>query len=256
HAADAVAGSQLGLGIGFQPSEARPCRQRGRRFIEDWCEQAAGTAPGRPEIDHDRQIVASQVLLGIGPGQLEGPTVQQPLLAATATAAIAQPLRRNPVDRQAVRADDMYDVVHASELHRDGHHNGENRSRSSLPKEIGLLIRYFSASARQAELLAAARSSATSTVAVELLAQQRMSLGRCKVVQPARDSIEAALKQWSEPHLQKDLVSADAIRDLRVADAKVVLEVELGFPAAGYRDVLAQQLAALIRDQTGVAEVE
>lgn len=83
-----------------------------------------------------------------------------------------------------------------------------------------------------------------------------MSLGRCKVVQPARDSIEAALKQWSEPHLQKDLVSADAIRDLRVADAKVVLEVELGFPAAGYRDVLAQQLAALIRDQTGVAEVE
>jgi ATP-binding protein involved in chromosome partitioning len=71
-----------------------------------------------------------------------------------------------------------------------------------------------------------------------------------------RDQVESVLRQWTEPYLGQDLLTAKAIKDIRIDAGRVALEVELGFPAAGYRDELAQRLTELIRAQTSATGVD
>ncbi|MGH8377840.1 MAG: iron-sulfur cluster assembly protein, partial [Gammaproteobacteria bacterium] len=58
----------------------------------------------------------------------------------------------------------------------------------------------------------------------------------------SREQIETALRGWREPYLGTDLVSANAVRDIRVQDGRVSVTVELGFPAGGYPTELAATL--------------
>lgn len=71
-----------------------------------------------------------------------------------------------------------------------------------------------------------------------------------------REQVEVALKQWVEPYLGQDLVTAKAVKEIQIKRGRVVLEILLGFPAAGYRDALAQQLSELIRAETAATDVE
>ncbi len=70
-----------------------------------------------------------------------------------------------------------------------------------------------------------------------------------------REQVETALKAYVDPYLEKDLVSAHAVKDIQVDGGKVTVQVELGFPNAGYRGQLAADVEAQIKGVDGVEAV-
>ena len=60
---------------------------------------------------------------------------------------------------------------------------------------------------------------------------------------------ETALKGYVDPYLEQDLVTAKCIKNIQIGADRIEIDVELGFPAAGYRDALVaalgERLAAL-----------
>ncbi len=70
-----------------------------------------------------------------------------------------------------------------------------------------------------------------------------------------RTDVETALKAYVDPYLEKDLVSAKCVKAIRIEGDRVEVEVELGFPAAGYRDALIAALRDRLAVLPGVAEV-
>jgi ATP-binding protein involved in chromosome partitioning len=70
------------------------------------------------------------------------------------------------------------------------------------------------------------------------------------------DQIESAIKEYIDPYLEKDLVSAGAIKDTSIDGDKVKVKVVLGFPAYGYVDKLVDQLRNRIEKLDGVAAAE
>ncbi|MEH6388003.1 iron-sulfur cluster carrier protein ApbC [Pseudomonas profundi] len=67
---------------------------------------------------------------------------------------------------------------------------------------------------------------------------------------------ELALAAWVDPVLGTDLISAGAIRKLEAFTYRIYLDIELGFPAQGYRDQLAQTLEAHLLKHTQALAVE
>ncbi len=71
-----------------------------------------------------------------------------------------------------------------------------------------------------------------------------------------RAAVETALKGYVDPYLEQDLIAAKCLKQIRIEGNRVEVEVELGFPAAGYRDALIaalrEQLAAGL---PGVGEI-
>ncbi len=67
--------------------------------------------------------------------------------------------------------------------------------------------------------------------------------------------VEMAIKGYSCPYLKNDLVSAAAVKDIAIDGAKVALKIELGFPAAGYAQPLAQALRDQVAALDGVTDV-
>ncbi len=65
----------------------------------------------------------------------------------------------------------------------------------------------------------------------------------------SRADVEAALKGYVDPYLEQDLVTAKCIKNIQIGADRIEIDVELGFPAAGYRDTLIaalrERLAAL-----------
>ncbi len=54
--------------------------------------------------------------------------------------------------------------------------------------------------------------------------------------------VETALKEVIDPYLEKDLVSAKAVKNIAVSNGKATVDVELGYPARGSKDALAAKL--------------
>jgi len=71
-----------------------------------------------------------------------------------------------------------------------------------------------------------------------------------------RALVEDALKGWVEPHLGKDLVSAQAVRDVAVDGDKVTIDLELGFPVDTVRKSIVEAVSDAVRGLDGVSEVE
>jgi len=69
-----------------------------------------------------------------------------------------------------------------------------------------------------------------------------------------RAQIETALKQYVDPYLEKDLLAANSVKNIVVDGGKVSVDVQLGFPAAGYRDTLSSKLKDLIKTVAGVTD--
>jgi ATP-binding protein involved in chromosome partitioning len=67
--------------------------------------------------------------------------------------------------------------------------------------------------------------------------------------------VEAALKQIVDPHLDQDLITAKAVKNLAVIDGAINLDILLGYPAAGYKDVLGAQLRDTLAAIPGVTQV-
>ncbi len=69
------------------------------------------------------------------------------------------------------------------------------------------------------------------------------------------EQVEEALKGYTDPYLESDLVAASCIKDIKVDGDKVAFRVELGFPAKGYEAELKAALEEKVK-AAGAASVE
>ena len=67
--------------------------------------------------------------------------------------------------------------------------------------------------------------------------------------------VEAALKEVIDPYLERDLVSAKAVKTITVDAGKVTVEVVLGYPAKGAVAALAAKLKEKVSALPGVGDV-
>jgi len=72
----------------------------------------------------------------------------------------------------------------------------------------------------------------------------------------SQPQIEAAIKEYIDPYLDKDLVSANSVKDIAIDGDKVKVHIALGFPAAGYFAELSSKLKEKIEAVDGVASAE
>ena len=69
------------------------------------------------------------------------------------------------------------------------------------------------------------------------------------------DSVRAALARIHDPNVDTDLMSSQSVRGVGVDGGKVAIELQLGYPAAGWRDALAEQVRGVIAALPGVEAV-
>jgi len=72
----------------------------------------------------------------------------------------------------------------------------------------------------------------------------------------SKEQIESAIKEYIDPYLEKDLVTAGAVKDIAIDGDKVKVKVVLGYPAYGYVDKLVEQLKSRIEKVDASASVE
>ena len=70
----------------------------------------------------------------------------------------------------------------------------------------------------------------------------------------ARTDVENALKGYVDPYLEQDLVTARCVKQIQISEGRVALDVELGFPAAGYQDALMAALRKRLAALPGVSD--
>jgi ATP-binding protein involved in chromosome partitioning len=63
----------------------------------------------------------------------------------------------------------------------------------------------------------------------------------------SQEQVQQAIAQYVDPYLEKDLVSAKAVKGIEVDGGKVKVTVEMGFPMAGYHDQLVGKLVERIK---------
>jgi ATP-binding protein involved in chromosome partitioning len=66
--------------------------------------------------------------------------------------------------------------------------------------------------------------------------------------------VETALKEFIDPFLEQDLVSAKAVKNIAVDGGKVVVDVVLGYPAKGWQAELAAKLKEKVAAIAGVKD--
>ncbi|MEW8036482.1 MAG: iron-sulfur cluster carrier protein ApbC [Candidatus Thiodiazotropha sp.] len=71
-----------------------------------------------------------------------------------------------------------------------------------------------------------------------------------------QDSVNEAIKGYLEPHLEKDLVTAKAIKSIAIEGGKVSVAVELGFPAKGCMGDISAAIQEKVGALPGVESVE
>ena len=69
----------------------------------------------------------------------------------------------------------------------------------------------------------------------------------------SKEQIESAIKEYIDPYLEKDLVTAGSVKDTAIDGDQVKVKIVLGFPAYGYVDKLSEQLKTRIEKLEGVA---
>ena len=71
-----------------------------------------------------------------------------------------------------------------------------------------------------------------------------------------KEQIESALKQYIDPYLEKDLVTAGAVKDIAIDGGDVKVKIVLGYPAFGFVDELSEKLKAVVEAVDGVSSAE
>jgi len=72
----------------------------------------------------------------------------------------------------------------------------------------------------------------------------------------SRTDVENALKGYVDPYLEQDLVTAQCVKQIQTEeDGRIEINVELGFPAAGYQDALTATLRDRLAALPGAGEV-
>ena len=70
----------------------------------------------------------------------------------------------------------------------------------------------------------------------------------------SKELIEAKLKEYIDPFMEKDLVSTQCVRNVMIEGDQVVVDVVLGFPAEGYKEELAARLKEMVESIDGVGK--
>jgi ATP-binding protein involved in chromosome partitioning len=70
-----------------------------------------------------------------------------------------------------------------------------------------------------------------------------------------QSQVEAAIRDYTDRYLEQDLVTAKAVKDIRISGDRVEVDLELGFPAKGYHGTLISELQGRIQALDGVADV-
>ena len=71
-----------------------------------------------------------------------------------------------------------------------------------------------------------------------------------------REAVENVLRQYTDPHLNQDPVSAGCVRSIDVGGERVSVQLELGYAAGLFRSGWAQMLAMAIEGLDGVARAD
>ncbi len=71
-----------------------------------------------------------------------------------------------------------------------------------------------------------------------------------------KEQVESALKQYIDPYMEKDPVTAGVVKDIAIEGDKVKVEIVLGYPAFGFVDKLSADLKAKIEAVDGVSSAE
>jgi len=71
----------------------------------------------------------------------------------------------------------------------------------------------------------------------------------------SKSDVENLLRQFIDPNLGVDWVSAKMVKKIEVAEGRVAVKIALGYPAASVRAELADALRAIISEATGLDEV-
>ena len=72
----------------------------------------------------------------------------------------------------------------------------------------------------------------------------------------SRLQIETALKEIEDRYLEKDLVAAGEVKDIRIDGAKVCVDLLFGYPAKGYVGEVEAAVREHVGRVPGVASVE
>ncbi len=68
-----------------------------------------------------------------------------------------------------------------------------------------------------------------------------------------REQVEIAIRGYVDPYLDEDLVTAKCVKGVHVEGDRVAVDIQLGFPAGGYRDRLATEIKGRVETVRGVA---
>ena len=71
-----------------------------------------------------------------------------------------------------------------------------------------------------------------------------------------RQTVETELGRFHEPYLATDLMTARAVRKLEIEDARIKLELDLGFPCGEYGQRLAEQVRNMLQAVAGVERAD
>ena len=72
----------------------------------------------------------------------------------------------------------------------------------------------------------------------------------------SQSQVEEALKSVIDPHLNQDPVSSKCVKKIQVEGGAVTVDIELGYPAKGWKDQYAAMLSAAVSALEGVSEVK
>jgi len=67
--------------------------------------------------------------------------------------------------------------------------------------------------------------------------------------------IETQIKNYVDPYLEKDLVSAQAVKNISIDGNSVVVDIEMGFPVQGYENTLRENIIKHVNSISGVENV-
>jgi len=70
------------------------------------------------------------------------------------------------------------------------------------------------------------------------------------------EAVEAAIKEYVEPHLGRDLVSTKSVKSIDIEGGQVKVQVILGFPAKGAAEAIAKAVAEKVRGVEGVTDAQ
>lgn len=70
-----------------------------------------------------------------------------------------------------------------------------------------------------------------------------------------RETIEQALSEVEDINLQQDLISANIVKDIKIANDSVDVSLELGYPANGYKDELISEVISKLEQVDDIGRV-